>query len=87
MQSYYRSSDCKLATMGLVVDGAGFAKHSSIEATIVIDAEVATEENVQWLREQGYRYLVVKSEKKRLKEASMMGRESRQKPIDQQFQM
>ena len=141
-KSKERRSDCKLATMGLIVDGAGFAKYSSIypgnqyeaatfeqiigelethlserkHATIVMDAGVATKENVKWLKDHGYRYIVVnrgklpcenngddmrvisedvtkdikievkrhlqqdeayllvKSERKRLKESSMLGR-------------
>jgi len=141
-KSKEKRSDCKLATMGLVVDGTGFAKysriypgnqyeaetfqqiigelqkhqHSSIKATIVMDAGIATKENIEWLKAREYHYLVVnrgnapceredtamrviredegkgirievqryqgqeevyllvKSEKKRLKEASMTGR-------------
>ncbi|MDP6136168.1 MAG: IS1634 family transposase [Arenicellales bacterium] len=141
-KSKERRSDCKLATMGLIVDDAGFAKYSKIypgnqyeadtfqqiigeleqqlrvktKATIVLDAGVATKENIGWLDEHGYHYIVVnrgkapfemsfedmsiikedeqkgvkievkryerqgtayilvKSEQKRLKEASMMGR-------------
>lgn len=144
--SYGRSkekrNDCKLATMGLIVDGDGFAKYSKIypgnqyeadtfqqvvgdleqqlltgeKATIVVDAGVATKENIGWMEQCGYHYIVVnrgkapfeidfddmrlikedkekgvkievkryeqpgavyivvKSEQKRLKEASMMGR-------------
>ena len=137
-----KRSDCRLATMGLVVDGDGFAKYSRIypgnqyeadtfqqivgelekhllkriKATIVMDAGVATKGNLGWLKAQGYSYLVVnrgkaafeidgagmsiirkdeqkgikievkrhelqeevyllvRSERKRLKESSMMGR-------------
>jgi transposase len=141
-KSKEKRSDCKLATLGLVVDSEGFAKYSKIypgnqyeadtfkqivieleqqlllrsKATIVLDAGVATKENIGWLEQCGYRYVVVnrgkapfevsfddmqiikedgkeglkievkryeqqgtvyilvKSEQKRLKEASMMGR-------------
>jgi len=141
-KSKEKRSDCKLATMGLIVDGDGFAKYSriypgnqyegdtfqqivgelekhlcgKIKATIVVDAGVATKENLGWLKENEYSYIVVhrgkapfeidfadmsiiaedeekgvkievkrherqddvyllvKSERKRLKEASMMGR-------------
>jgi len=141
-KSKEKRSDCRLATMGLVVDGEGFAKYSriypgnqyeadtfqqivgelekhlqqQIKATIVMDAGIATKENIGWLKAQEYSYLVVnrgkapfeidgadmsiikedeqkgikievkrhelqkevyllvKSEKKRLKEASMMDR-------------
>ena len=81
-----RRSDCKLATMGLIVDGEGFAKYSKIypgnqyeghtfeqmvgelegrllledeKAIIVMDAGVATKENLSWLKDEGYRYIVV----------------------------
>ncbi len=141
-KSKEKRSDCRLATLGLVVDSEGFAKYSKIypgnqyeadtfkqtvieleqqlllrsKATIVLDAGVATKENIGWLEQCGYRYVVVnrgkapfevsfddmqiikedekegikievkryeqqgtvyilvKSEQKRLKEASMMGR-------------
>lgn len=141
-KSKEKRSDCKLATLGLVVDSEGFAKYSKIypgnqteadtfqqtvieleqqlllgsKATIVLDAGVATKENIEWLELSEYRYVVVnrgkapfevsfddmriikedekkgvkievkryeqqgtlyilvKSEQKRLKEASMMGR-------------
>lgn len=84
-KSKERRSDCKLMTMGLVVDGEGFAKYSKIypgnqyeadtleeivgemqrhmtgeaKPTVVMDAGIATEENIQRLSEQGYRYIVV----------------------------
>lgn len=84
-KSKEKRSDCKLATMGLVVDGEGFAKYSSIypgnqyeadtfqgiigelekhlqkqvKATIVMDAGLAMKENLDWLKAQGYSYLVV----------------------------
>ncbi|MEA1938984.1 MAG: IS1634 family transposase, partial [Pseudomonadota bacterium] len=141
-RSKERRSECKLATLGFVVDGEGFAKYSRIypgnqyeadtfqqivgelekhmlrkvKATIVMDAGIATKENIEWLEgqeysyivvnrgkppfevdfkdmstikeddekgikievkrydQQGEAYLLVKSERKRLKEASMMGR-------------
>jgi transposase len=84
-RSKEKRSDCRLATMGLVVDGEGFAKYSNIyagnqyeastfqgiigeleehrrkqvTATIVMDAGIATKENLDWLKAQGYSYLVV----------------------------
>ena len=141
-RSKEKRSDSKLATLGFVVDGEGFAKYSKIypgnqyeadtfqqiigklekhmqekvKATIVMDAGIATKENIEWLKEHEYSYIVVnrgkppfeidfkdmsiikedeekgikievkrlehqdevyllvKSERKRLKEASMMGR-------------
>ena len=84
-KSKEKRSDCKLATMGLVVDGEGFAKYSRIypgnqyeastfqqilaelekrlvnqaKATIVMDAGIATKENIGWLEEREYSYIVV----------------------------
>jgi len=84
-KSKEKRRDCKLATMGLVVNGEGFAKYSRIypgnqyeadtfkqivgelekhtkkevKATIVMDAGIATEENIEWLKEKGYSYIVV----------------------------
>ncbi len=84
-RSKEKRSDCNLATMGLIVDGDGFAKYSKLypgnqyEAhtfqeiisemeshltpengpTIVMDAGIAEEANVAWLKEKGYRYIVV----------------------------
>lgn len=84
-KSKEKRSDCRLATMGLVVDGEGFAKYSSIypgnqyeadtfqgivgelethlrrqvKATIVMDAGLATKENLDWLKAHEYSYLVV----------------------------
>ena len=87
--SYGRSkekrSDCKLATLGLVVDADGFPKYSKfhpgnqcesrtfqatildleanaglkVGATIVMDAGIATKENIDWLKERKCSYLVV----------------------------
>jgi transposase len=34
-------------------------------ALVIMDRGIATEENIQWLRDQGYRYLVVSRERKR----------------------
>ncbi len=141
-RSKEKRSDCKLATLGFVVDGDGFAKYSKIypgnqyeadtfqqiireleehmqtgvHPTIVMDAGIATQDNISWLKEHEYSYIVVnrgkvpfevdlknasiikedhkkgikievkrqehqdevyllvRSERKRLKESSMMGR-------------
>lgn len=141
-RSKEKRSDCKLATLGFVVDGDGFAKYSKIypgnqyeadtfqqiigeleqhmqtrvHPAIVMDAGIATKENISWLKEHEYSYIVVnrgkvpfevdfknasiikedhkkgikievkrqehqdevyllvRSERKRLKESSMMGR-------------
>lgn len=81
-----KRSDCKLVTLGLVVDESGFAKcsklfegnrneattlesmiryleaktnHRCMHKTIVMDAGIASADNVTWLREHGYHYIVV----------------------------
>ena len=41
------------------------ALHAPADALVVMDAGVATEANVAWLRENGYRYLVVSRERAR----------------------
>ncbi len=84
-KSKEKRSDCKLVTMGLIVDGQGFAKYSKLypgnqyeaetfekiivemekhrrgskKGTIIMDAGIATEANITWLKEQGYSYIVV----------------------------
>ena len=75
--------DCKLVTLGLVVDEQGFAKHSQLfsgsesegstlkgmieklgipqekkAVTVVLDAGIATAKNLEWLKENGYGYIV-----------------------------
>jgi transposase len=81
-KSKEKRSDCKLITLGLVVDHQGFAKTSQLFAgnqgeavtlpdmiraldkpvaqskTIVIDAGIATAENISWMKENGYHYIV-----------------------------
>ena len=84
-RSKEKRSDCKLVTMGMIVDELGFAKYSelfpgnqseaatlpdmvnameqnlsgSCSQTIVMDAGIATGENLQWLKENQYHYIVV----------------------------
>ena len=75
-----KRSDCRLLTLGLVLDGAGFVRRSKVfggrvdehrtvaemlealeaprGALVVMDRGVATEDRIEWLREEGYRYLV-----------------------------
>ena len=72
-----KRSDCRLLTLGLVLDGAGFVRRSQVfagrvdelagmlgaleaprGALVVMDRGVATEDRIQWLREEGYRYVV-----------------------------
>ena len=81
-RSKEKRSDCPLVTLGLVLDGSGFVRHSQTfagnvsepgtlatmlvglgtpaGALVVMDAGIATEANVAWLVEHGYRYLVVR---------------------------
>lgn len=81
-----KRSDCRLVTLGLVVDAEGFPKRSDVFAgnisepktlavmlsalssgtarpLIVMDAGIATEDNIVWLRAQGYEYIVVSRKK------------------------
>jgi transposase len=82
-----KRSDCPLVTLGLVLDGSGFPRHSRIfpgnasePATlsemldglrakpgtiVVLDAGIATEDNIAWLKDQDYRYLVVSRKRQR----------------------
>ena len=85
-RSKEKRDDCKLVTLGLIVDECGFSKYSQLFAgnqfegetlagmikgleshlpdtakdkTIVVDAGIATKENIGWLKENGYHYVVV----------------------------
>ena len=69
-----KRTDCPLLTLGLVLDASGFVRrsqvfagnvreHHTLAALVVMDRGIATEDRVQWLREQGYRYLVVSRER------------------------
>lgn len=85
-RSKEKRSDCKLVTLGLVVDEQGFAKSSNLYGgnmseprtlesmirdmeektgnketarTVIMDAGVATKENVLWLKEHEYRHIAV----------------------------
>lgn len=84
-RSKEKRSDCRLITLGIVLDGSGFPKRSEIFAgnisepktlcemlekltgkekpTIVMDAGIATEKNIQWLTEANYHYIVVSRKK------------------------
>jgi transposase len=78
-----KRSDCKLITMGLVMNEHGFLEKTSIlpgkasepqtlqemikrlssferlfKPTIVLDAGISSEENLTWLRQNGYSYVV-----------------------------
>ena len=81
-----RRKDCKLVTLGLIIDEMGFAKYSQLfpgnqaegkalsgminsmkrnvpfsakDRTIVIDAGIATAENIKWLKDNKYHYIAV----------------------------
>lgn len=82
-----KRSDCKLLTLGLVLDGGGFVRRSRVFAgnvtedrtlsgmlealgappgsRVVLDRGIATERVVDWLKANGYRYIVVSRERKR----------------------
>ena len=79
-----KRTDCRLLTLGLVIDAQGFPKRSRVmegsvsepatlqqmlgylrddqdkqPVTVVIDAGISSEENLAFLREQGYHYICV----------------------------
>ena len=84
-RSKEKRSDCRLVTMGMIVDELGFAKYSELfpgnqpeattlpnmvksleknlseksDKTIVMDAGIATEDNLKWLKANKYHYIVV----------------------------
>lgn len=82
-----KRTDCPLLTLGLVLDGSGFPRHSQVldgnvaesktlqamlarleapqDALVVMDRGIATQANLDWLSEQGYRYLVVSRQRPR----------------------
>lgn len=89
-RSKEKRSDCRLLTLGLVIDSKGFPKTSQVFAgnqsepetllnmikalhqqdptntakpTIVIDAGIATDDNLQALKKAGYHYIVVSRKK------------------------
>lgn len=82
-RSKEKRSDCKLVTIGLVMNEQGFlvrtsilpgnaaepqtlqdmilqlsAKNDLLKPTIVLDAGISSEENLAWLRKNGYSYVV-----------------------------
>lgn len=84
-RSKEKRSDCRLVTMGMIVDELGFAKYSELfsgnqseaatlpnmiksmennlskgsDKTIVMDAGIATDDNLKWLKAHEYHYIVV----------------------------
>jgi len=91
-----KRSDCRLVTLGLVVDADGFPKRSDVFAgnvsepktlagmisalsspgmmhpLVVMDAGIATADNIVWLKEHGYAYLVVSRKKQGAVPAEMV---------------
>jgi hypothetical protein len=86
-RSKEKRSDCKLVTLGLVLDASGFVRRSRMfagnvaecttladmlkglaapkGALVIMDAGIATQANIVWLKEQGHHYLVVSRERGR----------------------
>ena len=86
-RSKEKRTDAPLVTLGLVLDGSGFARHSRVfagnasepntletmldglsaspGATVVLDAGLASEDNIAWLKQQGHHYLVVSRKRTR----------------------
>lgn len=84
-RSKEKRSDCKLVTLGMIIDRSGFSKYSKLfpgnqyegntllgmiekleekieskaEKTIIMDAGIATEDNLSKLCEKGYKYIAV----------------------------
>jgi len=84
-KSKEKRADCRLVTMGMIVDELGFSKYSELfpgnqseaatlpemvekmemnisgksDKTIVMDAGIANEDNLNWLKEKRYHYIVV----------------------------
>jgi len=91
-RSKEKRSDCRLVTLGLVLDSSGFPRSSEIFAgnvnegstlemllnrlqakpgvLVVLDAGIASEENIQWLLAHDFRYLVVSRKRHREFDAS-----------------
>lgn len=86
-RSKEKRSDCRIITVGMVVDGEGFPRFSNFYdgniseiktfeevlndivskrsdkkevPTIVMDAGIASEENIKIIKDKGYKYIVVK---------------------------
>jgi transposase len=81
-RSKEKRTDCRLLTLGLVLNGSGIVRRSQtfagnvvegttlqgmltqlsapLGALVIMDAGIATEENLRWLAENKYRYLVVR---------------------------
>lgn len=86
-RSKEKRSDCRLVTLGLVLDSSGFPRSSEIfagnvsegstletlltrlqaspGALVVLDAGIASEDNIQWLLNHNFRYLVVSRKRHR----------------------
>lgn len=91
-RSKEKRKDCRLLTLGMVVDENGFCKKSKVlegsvsepatlkdmidslsenqnnkdKSTVVMDAGIATDENLKYIRNQGYHYLCVSRSKPKM---------------------
>ncbi len=69
-----KRTDCPLLTLGLILDGSGFVRRSRVldgntvecRALVVMDRGIATQANLAWPQEHGYRYLVMSREAERI---------------------
>ncbi len=81
-RSKEKRSDCELVSLGLLLDGSGFPKKSTIlpgnisepqtlknmlanldsksGTTVIMDAGIATKENIEYLKDSGYKYICVR---------------------------
>jgi transposase len=99
-RSKQKRNDCRLLTLALIIDEAGFIKRSALypgnqyeahtlqamlhdlermnpfnldgdKPTIVMDAGIADEENISWLQENGFHYIVVNKGKSPFRESDV----------------
>lgn len=81
-RSKEKRSDCELVSLGLLLDGSGFPKKSTIlpgnisepqtlqtmlaklkcksTTTVIMDAGIATHDNLKYLEDEGYKYICVR---------------------------
>ena len=87
-RSKEKRSDCRLVTLGLVLDGNGFPKKSEIfsgnvgepttlksilkklhnsttKPTLIFDAGIASQENIDYIKAQGHDYIVVSRKRRK----------------------
>ena len=54
-----------METMIEGLGGGGYLKDSLVKPTVVVDAGIASEKNIQWLKDNSYPYIVVSRKKKK----------------------